>query len=123
MRSWIAAGAIAGFLGVALGAFGAHTLRNVLDERGQDLWHTAVFYQMVHALALVALGILAWQRPGWSLTPAAVALGIGIVIFAGSLYALALGAPRWFGAITPLGGVAFLFAWAWLAGVALRQRG
>lgn len=115
--------AIAGFLAVALGAFGAHGLREVLDARGQDLWQKAVFYHLTHALALLAAVILQAQQPAWRLAPSAIGFLAGIVIFSGSLYLLALGAPRWLGAITPLGGLAFLFGWAWLAWTALQARG
>lgn len=117
-----AAGLLAGCAGasaVILGAFGAHALRGVLDERGAELWHTAVNYHVWHALALcLALCFLdAPQR-----RRAIVAFGLGIVLFSGSLYALALGAPRWFGAITPLGGVAFIAGWL-LLGWGAAKRG
>ena len=101
------AGAV-GACAVLLGAFGAHALRGVLDAQGSELWHTAVNYHAWHALALVlALG-LGRGRAG---RVAARAFLLGIVLFSGSLYALALGAPRWCGAITPLGGVAFVAGW------------
>src|SRR5690349_11299584 len=106
-----ATGALIGLAGasaVMLGAFGAHALRDVLDARGSELWHTAVSYHFWHALALV-LAVLA--PAGRARRVAMVAFPSGIVVFSGSLYALALGAPRWFGAITPLGGVAFIVGW------------
>jgi uncharacterized membrane protein YgdD (TMEM256/DUF423 family) len=109
-----AGGLLAGLAGasaVALGAFGAHALRGVLDERGIELWHTAVNYHFWHALAL-CLATFFLDAP--HRRRAAVAFALGIVLFSGSLYALALGAPRWFGAITPLGGVAFMAGWLWL---------
>lgn len=99
---------LAGASAVALGAFGAHGLRGVLDARGTELWHTAVNYHFWHALAL-ALAVA--TVGGRARRVAIVAYAVGIVIFCGSLYALALGAPRWFGAITPLGGVAFIVGW------------
>ncbi|MFC5740742.1 DUF423 domain-containing protein [Dyella tabacisoli] len=104
-------GLLVGFVGasaVILGAFGAHALRDVLDTRGSELWHTAVQYHFWHALALV-LAVLAPRAVSrrWAIA----AFAIGIVLFSGSLYALALGAPRWCGAITPLGGVAFMVGW------------
>ena len=95
------AGLLLGFLGVALGAFGAHALQGRLDERGQELWRTAVAYQMWHALAIVAVG----HQPSKTLFAA------GIVVFSGTLYALALGAPRWLGAVTPVGGLLLLAGW------------
>jgi len=112
---------LAGASAVILGAFGAHALREVLDARASELWHTAVSYHFWHALAL-ALAVMAGT--GRARRVATAAFAIGIVVFSGSLYALALGAPRWFGAITPLGGVAFIVGWIAL-GVALaspRQR-
>lgn len=109
---------LAGASAVALGAFGAHALRDVLDARGAELWHTAVNYHFWHALAL---GLAMFAVPGRARGVAMVSFCIGIVLFSGSLYALALGAPRWCGAITPLGGVAFIAGWIAL-GLALAQR-
>ncbi|MFC4764565.1 DUF423 domain-containing protein [Dyella koreensis] len=99
---------LAGASAVALGAFGAHALRDVLDVRGSELWHTAVSYHFWHALALALASVVASGRRR---TVGMAAFALGIVLFSGSLYALALGAPRWFGAITPLGGVAFIVGW------------
>ncbi|WP_266169451.1 DUF423 domain-containing protein [Dyella subtropica] len=99
---------LAGASAVALGAFGAHALRDVLDARGSELWHTAVNYHFWHALALACTSFAAtgrWRHVGMA------AFALGIVLFSGSLYALALGAPRWWGAITPLGGLAFIVGW------------
>ncbi|RAO77576.1 DUF423 domain-containing protein [Dyella jiangningensis] len=113
-----ATGVLIGLVGasaVMFGAFGAHALRDVLDARGSELWHTAVSYHFWHALALV---LAAFASPGRARRMALVAFPFGIVLFSGSLYALALGAPRWSGAITPLGGVAFIAGWLAL-GVAL----
>ncbi|WP_430390752.1 DUF423 domain-containing protein [Dyella sp. 20L07] len=109
---------LAGASAVVLGAFGAHALRDVLDARGSELWHTAVSYHFWHALALA---LAAFAAPSRAQRVASVAFGVGIVIFSGSLYALALGAPRWFGAITPIGGVAFIVGWLAL-GIALARR-
>jgi uncharacterized membrane protein YgdD (TMEM256/DUF423 family) len=103
---------------VLLGAFGAHALRDVLDARGTELWHTAVNYHAWHALALVLAVGLGRGRSGRF---AVAAFVIGIVLFSGSLYALALGAPRWCGVITPLGGLAFVAGWMAL-GWSLRTR-
>jgi uncharacterized membrane protein YgdD (TMEM256/DUF423 family) len=112
------AAAAAGASAVLLGAFGAHALHGVLDARGAELWHTAVDYHFWHALALALTAVVA--RDSRARTTAAVAFGIGIVLFSGSLYALALGAPHWTGAITPFGGVAFIVGWIAL-GLALRR--
>jgi uncharacterized membrane protein YgdD (TMEM256/DUF423 family) len=106
---------LAGASAVILGAFGAHALRDVLDARGTELWHTAVSYHFWHALALTLAVAFAQGR---SRKVAVVAFASGIVIFCGSLYGLALGTPRWVGAITPLGGVAFIVGWIAL-GIAL----
>ena len=107
--------ALAGASAVVFGAFGAHALRDVLDARGTELWHTAVSYHFWHALALVFAVVAAGGR---ARSLAMACFAVGIVVFSGSLYALALGAPRWFGAITPLGGVAFIVGWLAL-GIAL----
>lgn len=114
-------GLLAGLIGasaVMLGAFGAHALRDVLDARGMELWHTAVQYHFWHALAF-AMAVLAPLSA--SRRCALAAFAIGIVLFSGSLYALALGAPRWCGVITPLGGVAFMVGWVAL-GLGIRGR-
>ena len=104
--------AIAGASAVALGAFGAHALHEVFDERALALWRTAVDYQSWHAVALLAGGFLARGRSPSLLRVAVLAFALGIVLFCGSLYALALGAPRILGAVTPLGGVAFIAGWS-----------
>jgi len=123
-RLALVAAAFAGAGAVVLGAFGAHALRNVFDERALATWRTAVDYQFWHALALFGTALLARSvYPTRALHIAAYAFGSGIVLFCASLYALALGAPRWIGAITPLGGVAFIVGWialgvaAWRGGV------
>lgn len=106
-------------LAVGLGAFGAHALKPRLLEAGTlDIWKTAVDYQMWHALALLGLGV--WVRIENSCAfsarrAIAVLWVVGIVLFSGSLYALALGAPKVLGAVTPLGGVAFILGWLLLA--------
>jgi uncharacterized membrane protein YgdD (TMEM256/DUF423 family) len=100
---------LAGASAVLLGAFGAHGLKGILDARHHQIWETAVNYQFWHALALAMVVMLA-ARSRARIT-AIVAWAMGIVMFSGSLYALALGAPRWTGMITPLGGVAFVVGW------------
>jgi uncharacterized membrane protein YgdD (TMEM256/DUF423 family) len=103
-------GAALCFLAVALGAFGAHSLKQTLEMHGMlDVWNKAVLYHFVHAIALLVLALFgAANRGAWWL------LFAGIVIFSGSLYVLALTGVRWLGAITPLGGLCFLAGWAWL---------
>ncbi len=107
---------LAGASAVLLGAFGAHALRGVLDALHSELWHTAVNYHLGHALALVLAVGLGRGRSGRVATGS---FAIGIVLFSGSLYALALGAPRWTGIITPFGGLAFIAGWIAL-GLSLR---
>jgi uncharacterized membrane protein YgdD (TMEM256/DUF423 family) len=112
---WItlAAGLI-GFTGVALGAFGAHALKATLIVNGTlETWKTAVLYQLVHAVALLALAGWRDSHAGPSGKVAACWIA-GIVLFSGSLYLLALGGPRFLGPITPLGGLAFMAGWLWL---------
>lgn len=110
--------AIAGFTGVALGAFGAHGLKNILSEHLLDVYKTAVNYQMYHALTL---GLVATQPQNRILKWAGYALITGIVLFSGSLYVLAISNISWLGIITPFGGVAFLTGWALLAYHALQN--
>jgi uncharacterized membrane protein YgdD (TMEM256/DUF423 family) len=107
--------ALLGAAAVLLGAFGAHALRDTLDERALAIWHTAVEYQFWHVLAAVAVALLARDGASTCLRIAAIAFVAGIVLFCGSLYALALGAPRIVGVITPFGGVAFVVGWIALA--------
>lgn len=117
----VVAGALSAGIGVALGAFGAHALRRVLDERMRAVWETAVQYHLVHALALVLVGLAAVRtgtQAGWATTGAL--LFAGQILFSGSLYLLALTGVRWLGAITPFGGLCFIAGWALLAWVALR---
>lgn len=113
------AGLIAGAAGasaVLLGAFGAHALRNALDASHYELWHTAVEYHVWHALALAVATLSA---RGKARQIALLAFALGIVLFSGSLYALALGAMHWVGIVTPFGGVAFMVGWIAL-GVGLK---
>src|SRR5437899_10610387 len=96
------------FLAVVLGAFGAHTLRSTLELRGTlQTWQTAVLYHFIHAVALLVLALYgASNRGAWWL------LFAGILLFSGSLYAIALTNMRWLGPVTPLGGLCFLAGWA-----------
>lgn len=98
------------FIAVALGAFGAHALKATLQTSGMlDAWNKAVLYHFLHAIALMALALHgAENRAAWFL------LLVGILLFSGSLYAMALTNIRWLGAITPVGGLCFLVGWAWL---------
>ncbi|HNP01969.1 MAG TPA: DUF423 domain-containing protein [Agitococcus sp.] len=103
-------------LAVILGAFGAHGLKAKVTTEQLAWWHTGVDYHFYHALGLLVIGALMAAQPQLALPKgSAWALQIGIVIFSGSLYAMTLGAPRWFGAIIPIGGTAFIIGWLWLA--------
>ncbi len=114
-------GAAAAFLGVALGAFGAHALRARLTEQLLNTWETAVQYHLVHALALLAVGLLLLHAGPSSLLRWSAGLMLaGMVLFSGSLYLLCLSGVRWLGAITPLGGTALLIAWLLFAVAAWR---
>ena len=117
MKLFLIAGAINGFLSVALGAFGAHALKERLSERYLAIWETAVQYQMFHAVALIAIAILMHPNllgTSGALSTAGYAILVGIIIFSGSLFALALSGVGILGAITPIGGVAFLVGWVML---------
>jgi uncharacterized membrane protein YgdD (TMEM256/DUF423 family) len=113
-KVWFLSAAVSGFLSVALGAFGAHSLKNILDEYGKSVYEKAVLYQMFHSMALFAIGVLQHLFKGVSFSPAGFGFLIGILLFSGSLYVLAITGLKWLGAITPIGGLAFLFGWAWL---------
>lgn len=114
-RGVLAIAALLGAAAVLLGAFGAHALRDTLDEHALAIWRTAVEYQFWHVLATVGVALLARDGASTCLRIAAVAFVAGIVLFCGSLYALALGGPRLVGVITPFGGVAFVAGWIALA--------
>lgn len=115
LRHFILIGAMCGFLAVALGAFAAHALKSLLSSGLLATFQTGVEYQAMHALALLAVGLLGRGRPGRALNLAGWAFATGILLFSGSLYLLALTDIRWLGAITPFGGSAFLVGWAALA--------
>ncbi|UXY13965.1 DUF423 domain-containing protein [Chitiniphilus purpureus] len=119
-RHWVAAAAFNLLVAVAAGAFGAHGLKAVLTPAVLAIWQTAVTYQMVHGLGLLAVALLMPHWPGRTLGWVAAAMLVGMLLFCGSLYLLALSGIRVLGAITPLGGVAFLLAWALLGWRALR---
>ena len=105
-------GALAAFIGVGFGAFGAHGLRDRLSPEMLDVFETGVRYQMYHALAILAVGLMLPTFGGWIIRTAGWAFTLGIILFSGSLYALALSGVTVLGAITPIGGLAFLVGWA-----------
>ncbi len=111
--------AVAGASAVLLGALGAHVMRRVVSAPMLDVWQTAVHFQFWHALALAICALSARRSHAAHL--GAILFALGIVLFCGSLYALALGAPRTVGAVTPLGGLAFVAGWIAL-GVALYRQ-
>ena len=118
-RTFLWIGALAAFIGVAFGAFGAHGLRGRLSAESLNVFETGVRYQMYHAFALFVVAIALGRFGGWSVRAAGWLFIIGIVVFSGSLYALALTGVRTFGAITPIGGLAFLAGWALLVWAAI----
>ena len=111
--NWIVIGAVMGLVGVGLGAFGAHGIEGSVTAEELEWWHTATQYHLIHAPVIVLFGLLRRNHPGGQ--GAGWALLAGILIFSGTLYMMALGAPRWFGAITPIGGVLLLVGWVVLA--------
>jgi uncharacterized membrane protein YgdD (TMEM256/DUF423 family) len=121
-KLFILLGALAGAAGVVLGAFGAHALKARLAPDLLAVWQTAVQYHFWHALGLVAIGVIALSLPasaalkwsGWL-------MAAGLVLFSGSLYVLALSGARWLGAVTPLGGAAWIVAWVLLAVAVLKN--
>ncbi|HUE90932.1 DUF423 domain-containing protein [Pseudomonas sp.] len=103
--------AFAGFTGVALGAFAAHGLKGQLTADYLAVFQTGTHYQLIHALALFGVGLLALQRPGRLVNCAGALFALGIVLFSGSLYLLTLSGVSALGIVTPFGGVAFLAGW------------
>lgn len=124
MKGSIISGAIHGFLAVALGAFAAHGLKDVLDDYGTGIWNTAVQYQMFHATALILVGILMARSilgEVKQLKIAMICFNLGILIFSGSLMVLALTGIKVLGAITPIGGVLFLIGWVMVMLAAVKK--
>lgn len=124
-RIIIVVACVLGFLAVALGAFGAHGLESVFaaaddPAKRRAWWSTATEYHMWHALLLLGVGVLGDRVRSRAIVIAFVAIGLGTLLFSGSLYVMAVTGIRWLGAITPLGGVAFLSAWI-AAAVAVRK--
>ena len=122
VKFWLLTAAISGFLSVVLGAIGAHTLKNVLDDYGKSIYEKAVLYQMYHTIALFVVGVLQHLFKDTSFSIAGWGFLIGIFLFSGSLYLLATMGVKWLGAITPFGGVAFLFGWFWLVVTIIKGR-
>jgi uncharacterized membrane protein YgdD (TMEM256/DUF423 family) len=120
-RTFFALGALSALLAVAAGAFGAHALRARLVPDMQAVFETGARYHMYHALALLATAWAFTRWPGGAVVAAGWLFVAGTALFSGSLYLLALSGQRWLGAITPLGGLAFIAGWAALAWAALHR--
>ena len=109
-------GALGALVSVVLGAFGAHALKDRLDDYSLGVFDTAVQYQFYHSLALLIVALVMLQMPASTLLrSSSVLFVLGIVVFSGRLYVLSLTGIRWLGAVTPLGGLAFIAGWACLA--------
>ena len=120
-RLFFGLGALSAFIGVALGAFATHGLKERLDANMLAIFETGVRYQMYHALGLLAVGWACTRWPGAWVNASGWLLIAGTVIFSGSLYVLAVTGVRWLGAITPIGGLAFLTGWLCLAWAVLKS--
>lgn len=121
---FLAIAAIFGGIAVAAGAFGSHALREQLSDRAMDIFETGARYQMYHALALLAVGILVSQAKVVPVTLpiAGYAFIAGILIFSGSLYTLSISGIKWLGAIAPFGGTFLMLGWVCLAIAALKYQ-
>jgi len=123
-KLFITMAAFSGMFAVMFGAFGAHALKNRLDDYALGVFETAVQYHFYHSIALLAVGILALSLPDSPLLKSSGWLfAAGLVVFSGSLYVLSLTGVRWLGAVTPLGGLAFIAGWACLAVAAWKSLG
>jgi len=120
IRALVVTAAVLLMIGVAAGAFGAHGLKRIVDTDMLAIWHTAVLYQLVHGLGMLLLALLAAQIGAPLLGAAGAVMLAGVLIFSGSLYVLVLTGTKWLGAITPIGGMAFIVAWAMVAWAAWR---
>jgi uncharacterized membrane protein YgdD (TMEM256/DUF423 family) len=120
MKILLSLAACSAMMSVVLGAFAAHGLKSKLSETLLNTFQTGVQYQMYHSLALILLAILYRQMPQSLLFYSAGFMFAGIILFSGSLYMLALTQIKWFGPITPIGGVCFIVGWALLAAAALK---
>ena len=112
--NFLVIGAISGCLVVILGAFGAHGLKDILDEHGKSIYEKAVLYHMFHTMAILVLGLIEKIQPEMQLSLAGWAFIFGIILFSGSLYILAVTGFKWVGMITPIGVVIFIIGWVML---------
>jgi uncharacterized membrane protein YgdD (TMEM256/DUF423 family) len=122
-RTFLSIGALSAFLAVGLGAFGAHILKKHLSTEMLSVFETGVRYQMYHSLGLILVVIALKDYPGKWIAAVAWLFIVGIILFSGSLYALSTSGIKWLGAITPLGGLAFLAGWASLATAVWKGKG
>ena len=122
-RSILMTGAALMALAVILGAFGAHALKSRLPADMMLVYHTGVQYQFYHALGLLIIGVLSIHYPSGTLSWSAIFITIGIALFSGSLYLLAITGIKWLGAITPLGGTSFIIGWVLLFIAAWKKMG
>jgi uncharacterized membrane protein YgdD (TMEM256/DUF423 family) len=121
IKLFVLLGSVNAFLSVALGAFGAHYLKQKLTPDKLDVFQTGVHYHMIHAIALILIALFSEKLANSSMVNASGwAIFIGIILFSGSLYALSLTGLKFFGPITPLGGLSFLVGWILLAIAALK---
>lgn len=118
---WMGIGALLMASSIIAGAFGAHFLRLRLDPYLLTVYEKAVFYQIVNSLGMVLLGTVALLTESKALLRPIFLLALGVVVFCGSLYCLSLTGVRWIGAITPIGGVAFIVGWCWAGLVMLKK--
>lgn len=124
MPVWILVGGVSALLTVLIGAFATHGLEARLDEKALGWIDTAIRYQMFHALGLIAVGVLGRdQIRNLDITVSGYAFTVGTLLFCGLLYAMALGAPRFFGAVVPIGGLAFILGWIFFIRHAWRMMG
>lgn len=120
-RLLVIIGALILMTGVGAGAFGAHALKRLLSPEMLAIWQTAVLYQLIHGLGLLAIAALSTRYNTPAMSYAGVFMLAGVLIFSGSLYVLVLSNIRWLGAITPIGGACFIVSWALLAWAAWRS--
>ena len=109
--NFISIGSILGMLVVILGAFGAHGLKDVLDDHGKSIYDKAVLYHMFHSIAILVVGIIQKLLPDVELQIVGLCFLFGTIIFSGSLYVLAICGMKWLGMITPIGGLLFILGW------------
>ena len=114
MKIWIVYGSFFSLLAIVLGAFGGHGVKNVLDQYSREIYEKAIYYHFIHSLAIILIAILNNQYNNINLSYSVYLFLFGIIIFSGSLYVLAITGIKWLGAITPIGGLLFIFGWVYM---------